>query len=83
MDSAAELKPPFGITDFAQIRTGSYYYVDKTQFIEDYCTHYYHVGMITRPAYFGKSLCVSMLQQFLEVGTDKSLFDGLCWKETS
>lgn len=77
MDSAAELKLPFGITDFAQIRTGGYYYVDKTQFIEDYCTHYYHAGMIARPAYFGKSMCISMLQQFLEVGTDKSLFDGL------
>ena len=62
MDSAAELKLPFGITDFAQIRTGGYYYVDKTQFIEDYCTHYYHAGMIARPAYFGKSMCTSMLQ---------------------
>ena len=77
MDNAAELKLPIGITDFAQIRTGGYYYVDKTQFIEDYCTHYYHAGMITRPAYFGKSLCISMLQQFLEIGTDKSIFDGL------
>lgn len=77
MDNVAELKLPFGITDFAQIRTGGYYYVDKTQFIEDYCNHYYHAGMITRPAYFGKSLCISMLQQFLEIGTDKSLFDGL------
>ena len=38
MDSAAELKLPFGITDFAQIRTDGYYYVDKTQFIEDYCS---------------------------------------------
>lgn len=36
MDSAAELKLPVGVTDFAQIRTGGYYYVDKTQFIEDY-----------------------------------------------
>ena len=77
MDDVAKLKLPFGITDFAQIRTCSYYYVDKTQFIEDYCTHYYHAGMITRSAYFGKSLCISMLQQFLEIGTDKSLFDGL------
>lgn len=77
MDDVAKLKLPIGITDFAQIRTGSYYYVDKTKFIEDYCTHYYHAGMITRPAYFGKSLCITMLKQFLEVGTDKSLFDGL------
>lgn len=77
MDDVAKLKLPIGIADFAQIRTGSYYYVDKTQFIEDYCTHYYHAGMITRPAYFGKSLCITMLKQFLEVGTDKSLFDGL------
>ena len=77
MDNVAELKLPIGVTDFTQIRTGGYYYVDKTQFIEDYCTHYYHAGMITRPAYFGKSLCISMLKQFLEIGTDKSLFDGL------
>jgi len=72
-----KLKLPFGITDFAQIRTGGYYYVDKTQFIEDYCNYYYYAGMITRPAYFGKSLCISMLQQFLEIGTDKSVFNGL------
>ena len=77
MDNVAELKLPIGITDFAKIRTGDYYYVDKTQFIEDYCTRYYHAGMITRPAYFGKSLCINMIQQFLEIGTDKSLFDGL------
>ena len=77
MDDVAKLKLPIGITDFAQIRTDGYYYVDKTQFIEDYCTRYYHAGMITRPAYFGKSLCINMLQQFLEMGTDKSLFDGL------
>ena len=76
-NKAEKLKLPFGVTDFAQIRTGGYYYVDKTQFIEDYCNHYYYAGMITRPAYFGKSLCISMLQQFLEIGTDKSLFDGL------
>ena len=38
MDNVAELKLPIGITDFAQIRTGGYYYVDKTQFIEDYCS---------------------------------------------
>ena len=76
-NKSEKLKLPFGVTDFAQIRTGGYYYVDKTQFIEDYCNHYYYAGMITRPAYFGKSLCISMLQQFLEIGTDKSLFDGL------
>lgn len=77
MDNVEELKLPIGITDFVQIRTGGYYYVDKTQFIEDYCNHYYYAGMITRPACFGKSLCISMLKQFLEIGTDKSLFDGL------
>ena len=76
-NKSEKLKLPFGVTDFTQIRTGGYYYVDKTQFIEDYCNHYYYAGMITRPAYFGKSLCISMLQQFLEIGTDKSVFDGL------
>ena len=76
-NKSEKLKLPFGVTDFVQIRMDGYYYVDKTQFIEDYCNHYYYAGMITRPAYFGKSLCISMLQQFLEIGTDKSLFDGL------
>ncbi len=35
-NESEKLKLPFGVTDFAQIRTGGYYYVDKTQFIEDY-----------------------------------------------
>ena len=77
MENAAELKLPIGVTDFAQIRTGGYYYVDKTQFIEDYVYHRAHSDLITRPICFGKTLTLSMLRSFFEIGTDKSLFDGL------
>ena len=77
MDNVVELKLPIGVTDFAQIRTGGYYYVDKTQFIEDYLYHRAHSDLITRPICFGKTLTLSMLRGFFEIGTDKSLFDGL------
>lgn len=77
MDNVVELKLPIGVTDFAQIRTGGYYYVDKTQFIEDYLYHRAHSDLITRSICFGKTLTLSMLRSFFEIGTDKSLFDGL------
>ena len=77
MSSVIPQKLPLGVTDFSQIRTENYYYVDKTQFIEDVCDHRYRASLIARPSGFGKTLCLDMLRCFFEMDSDKSLFAGL------
>ena len=68
---------PIGIDDFAKMRTKNFYYVDKTGMIKELLNNWGEVNLFTRPRRFGKSLNMSMLQRFFEIGTDKSLFDGL------
>lgn len=68
---------PIGIDDFAKIRANDFYYVDKTGLIKDLLNNWGEVNLFTRPRRFGKSLNMSMLKHFFELGTDKSLFDGL------
>ena len=72
-----KLKLPTGIDNFEKIRTGNYYYVDKTSLIEQVLENGSEVTLFTRPRRFGKSLNISMLQHFFETGTESSLFDGL------
>ena len=72
-----KLKLPTGIDNFEKIRTGNYYYVDKTALIEQVLENGSEVTLFTRPRRFGKSLNSSMLQHFFEIGTESSLFDGL------
>ena len=72
-----KLKLPTGIDNFEKIRTGNYYYVDKTALIEQVLENGSEVTLFTRPRRFGKSLNISMLQHFFEIGTESSLFDGL------
>lgn len=71
------LKLPVGIDDFEKIRKEKFYYVDKTQLIEQILEQWGEVKLFTRPRRFGKTLNMSMLQHFLEIGADKTLFDGL------
>ena len=71
------LKLPVGIDSFGKIRTDDFYYVDKTGFIEQLFSNFGEVNLFTRPRRFGKTLNMSMLKCFLEVGCDKSLFDNL------
>ena len=71
------LKTPVGIENFADIRKQGFYYVDKTKFIEQLMLNWGQVNLLTRPRRFGKTLNMSMLKSFFEIGTDKSLFDGL------
>ena len=69
---------PTGIENFEEIRrNNSYYYVDKTGLIRDLLKSRGKVNLFTRPRRFGKTLNMSMLKCFFEIGTDKSLFDGL------
>lgn len=72
-----KLKLPTGIDNFEKIRTGNYYYVDKTSLIEQVLENGSEVTLFTRPRRFGKSLNISMLQHFFKIGTESSLFDGL------
>ncbi len=71
------IKLPVGIENFEKIRRESYFYVDKTLLIEQLLTDGSMVSLFTRPRRFGKSLNMSMLRYFFEIGTDPSLFEGL------
>ena len=70
-------KLPIGIENFEKLRQEDFYYIDKTRLIEQLLTRWGEVNLFTRPRRFGKSLNMSMLQSFFEVGKDKTLFDGL------
>lgn len=71
------LKLPVGIENFEDIRKLGFYYVDKTKLIEQLLQNWGKVNLFTRPRRFGKTLNMSMLKCFFEIGTDASLFDGL------
>ena len=71
------LKLPVGIDDFRKLRESHFYYVDKTRLIEQLLLNWSEVTLFTRPRRFGKTLNMSMLKSFFDIGTDKALFDGL------
>ncbi len=73
-----------GIQEYAQIRENNYFYIDKTDFIKAWWEGGDSVTLITRPRRFGKTLTMSMVEQFFSVNyagrTD--LFEGLSiWQE--
>lgn len=74
---AATKKIPVGIENFQDMRKFNFYYIDKTNLIEQLLDNWSKVTLFTRPRRFGKTLNMSMLRSFFELGTDKSLFDGL------
>ena len=74
-------KLPVGIENFEEIRKEGFYYVDKTGLIRDLLNNWGKVNLFTRPRRFGKTLNMSMLKSFFEIGTDKTLFDGLAISE--
>lgn len=71
------LKLPVGIESFEEIRRAGFYYIDKTKLIEQLLNQWGKVNLFTRPRRFGKTLNMSMLRYFFEIGTDRTLFDGL------
>lgn len=71
------VKLPIGIENFEKIRTEGFYYIDKTGLIAELLHGWGKVNLFTRPRRFGKSLNMSMLKYFFEIGRDPSLFDGL------
>ncbi len=66
-----------GIEDFERIQRDGFYYVDKTRMIKDLLENMALVNLFTRPRRFGKTLNMSMLKHFFEIGGDNALFDGL------
>lgn len=74
---ANSLKLPVGIDDFRKLRESHFYYVDKTRLIEQLLLNWSEVTLFTRPRRFGKTLNMSMLKSFFDIGTDEALFDGL------
>ena len=70
-------KLPIGIENFEEFSTEDFYYVDKTLFIKELLQNWGKVNLFTRPRRFGKSLNMSMLKCFFEVGSAPELFDGL------
>ena len=70
-------KLPIGIENFKEMRKQEFYYVDKTGLIVDLLADWGKVNLFTRPRRFGKTLNMSMLANFFEIGADASLFGGL------
>ena len=66
-----------GIQEFDEIREGKCFYIDKTYFIREWWESKDKATLIARPRRFGKTLNMSMLKCFLEIGAKPSLFDGL------
>ena len=70
-------KLPIGIESFEEFQSEDFYYVDKTMFIAELLQNWGKVNLFTRPRRFGKTLNMSMLKCFFEIGGEKGLFDGL------
>ena len=75
---------PVGIESFSEIREGNFYYVDKTEFINELLSNQFKVNLITRPRRFGKTLTMSMLEDFFDISRDsKKYFSGLMITENA
>ena len=70
-------KLPIGIDNFEKLRLNDFYYVDKTGLIKELLKNWGEVNLFTRPRRFGKSLNMSMLRHFFEIGTNSALFSGI------
>ncbi len=72
---------PIGVSDFQEIITGNYYYIDKSLFIKDVIEDGAKVILLPRPRRFGKTLNISMLKYFYGSKDSVSLFQKLKIKE--
>ena len=69
-------KLPVGVDSFSKLIRQNFYYIDKTDLLMNLLNNWAEVNLFTRPRRFGKSLNMSMMQTFFEIGCDKTLFDG-------
>jgi hypothetical protein len=72
-----QAKLPMGIENFMEMRTGGFYYVDKTGLIKTLLKNPAKVSLFTRPRRFGKTLNMSMLKYFFDVGSDIMTFPNV------
>ena len=74
-----KLSIPIGISDFEEIRKFGYYYIDKSGLIKELLNSIRtEVTWITRPRRFGKTLGMSMLENFFDIRKNsRKLFEGL------
>ncbi len=70
-------KLPIGIENFEKLRLEDFFYIDKTGLIKELLNNWGEVNLFTRPRRFGKTLNMSMLENFFSLDGDKSIFDGL------
>ena len=70
-------KLPIGIDNFEKLCSEDFYYIDKTGLIRELLDNWGEVNLFTRPRRFGKTLNMSMLEQFFSLNGNKSIFDGL------
>ncbi len=77
MNQGPKKKLPVGIENFEEFFREDFYFVDKTMFIAELLCNWGKVNLFTRPRRFGKSLNMSMLKNFFEIGRDRKLFEGL------
>ena len=75
-----------GNQDFRSIRENHNFYIDKTAFIKEWWENQDTVTLITRPRRFGKTLNMSMVENFFSIQSQENgkLFEGLkIWKDES
>ena len=75
-----DIRMPIGRDDFEDVRSGHYYFVDKTGFLATFLKNHAKVTLFTRPRRFGKTLTLSMMRYFLDIEkgeAHRKLFDGL------
>jgi len=77
----SNLKPiPLGIDNFKEVIEGNYLYVDKTKLIENILNKGAMAYLFLRPRRFGKSLTISMIEEYFNIKKkeeNKDLFKGL------
>lgn len=78
-EGSMDLKVGVGKSDFAEIRNANNYYVDKTKIVYELVHETDNkVTLFTRPRRFGKTLMMSMLENFFQIGKDsRAIFEGL------
>ena len=84
LGGSMERKIAIGIQDFSELREKGYFYIDKTDFIKEWWEAGDSTTLITRPRRFGKTLNISMLEQFFSLSYEGrgELFEGLSiWQE--
>ena len=64
---------PIGISSFEELRNNDYYFVDKTNMIQEFLERKSKVTLITRPRRFGKTLNMSMMASFFDVTKNSKL----------